>query len=293
MASSKSKDPWQEIGQRTKRLLKLFNGRAPKLVMVLGSGWGPVLEALNPKMHLNFEELAPDWKFKAAPGHALKLWRCDFKGNDILVFQGRVHPYQIDLSKPQAYAPVVFPAICAKVFGAKLLLTNAVGGLRKDLNPGDLILATDFIPLVTPGPVQGGAYFAPMENPADPGLISSMTRAAKSSKITLKKGVLGWTLGPQFESVAQIRAYKTLGCDAIGMSTVPEWITARVGLPFMNGESPGQKSVPTIVLSAVSNKAAGLGAQNVSAQEVLDTLSATMPKLQKLIPNFVELSLGV
>lgn len=291
MKSSKSKDPWREIGKRTQRIFKLFKGRPPKLVMVLGSGWGPVLEALDPQQHLDFSELADEWRFQAAPGHALRLWRCSFKGHDVLVFQGRVHPYQIALSRPQAYAPVVFPAICAKVFGAKLLLTNAVGGLRKDLNPGDLMIATDFIPFVTPGPVQGGAYFAPMENPADPKLVRQMIKASKLSKVTLKKGILGWTLGPQFESVAQIRAYKTLGCDVIGMSTVPEWITARVGLPLAKGESPGQKPVQTLVLSAVSNKAAGLGAQNVSAEEVLDTLSATMPKLKKLIPKFVELVL--
>lgn len=291
MKYSKSKDSWQEVGKITSRVLKLFKGRAPKLVMVLGSGWGPVLEALGPQENIEFGQLSRDWKFKAAPGHALKLWRCSYKGEDLLVFQGRVHPYQIDLSDPLAYGPVVFPAICAKVFGAKLLLTNAVGGLRKDLNPGDLMIANDFIPFVTPGPVQGGAYFAPMEEPADPKLEIHMKKAAKISRVSLKTGVLGWTLGPQFESAAQIRAYKTLGCDAIGMSTVPEWITARVGLPLKKGESPGQQPVPTLVLSAVSNKAAGLGAQNVSAEEVLDTLSATMPKLKRLIPKFVELAL--
>lgn len=287
----KDEDVWRNASRSIARIAEMVSDADPKMVLVLGSGWGPVLEALGPKDFVEFQELQAGWGFKPAPGHALKVWRCQYKRHPLLVFQGRVHSYQINLGKPMAYAPVVLPALCAKVFNAKLLLTSSVGGIRSDLNPGDLMMSTDFIPFVTPGPVQGGAYFASMENPSDMDLAKALFKAAKSAKATVHQGVLGWTLGPQFESAAQIRAYQTMGCDAIGMSIVPEWIVARTGLPLFGKERPGQKPVPTLALSAVSNRAAGLGHQNVSADEVFETLQATMPKLSILIPKFVEMAL--
>jgi purine-nucleoside phosphorylase len=285
------KDPWRNISRCVATVSELFPKGEPEMVLVLGSGWGPVVEALGPKNSIEFSDLHPKWKFNAAPGHALKIWRCEHKKHRLLVFQGRIHSYQIDYSKQLPYAPVVLPALCAKLFGAKLLLTSSVGGIGRDLNPGDLMMASDFIPFVTPGPVQGGAYFASMENPADPRMAKAMKKAARATKQVLHQGVLGWTLGPQFESASQIAAYGKLGCDAIGMSVVPEWITARVGLPLLRDERPGENPVPTLALSAVSNKAAGLGSKHVSSEEVFETLQATMPKLSKLIPKFVELAL--
>ena len=285
------RDPWRNISRCAATVAELFPKGEPEMVLVLGSGWGPVVEALGPKNCVEFSDLYPKWNFKAAPGHALKIWRCEHKNHRLLVFQGRIHSYQIDFSKRLPYAPVVFPALCAKLFGAKLLLTSSVGGIGRDLNPGDLMMASDFIPFVTPGPVQGGAYFASMENPADPAMAKAMMVAARATKQVVRQGVLGWTLGPQFESAAQVSAYGKLGCDAIGMSVVPEWITARVGLPLLGNERPGQNPVPTLALSAVSNKAAGLGSSHVTADEVFETLQVTMPRLSKLIPKFVELAL--
>jgi purine-nucleoside phosphorylase len=284
-------DAWRNASRCISIIAEMFEKQKPDMVLVLGSGWGPVLKSLGPKDFLDFHEIQSEWSFRAAPGHSLKVWRCQYKKHSLLVFQGRIHAYQIKLGELMAYVPVVLPALCAKVFGAKLLLTNSVGGIRSDLNPGDLMMATDFIPFVTPGPVQGGAYFASMENPCDTEMAKAMFKAALVAKTKVHQGVLGWTLGPQFESAAQIKAYQTLGCDAIGMSVVPEWITARVGLPLSRKESAGANPVPTLALSAVSNRAAGLGHQHVSAEEVFETLQAAMPKLSTLIPKFVELAL--
>jgi purine-nucleoside phosphorylase len=191
------------------------------------------------------------------------------------VFCGRTHAYETtDLDR------VVFPIRLAKALGAEILiLTNAAGGIRDDLNPGQLVLITDHLNLTGLHPLQGqnldalGPRFYDMTEAYSKRLRDLAQAVAKQQETPLSQGVYAWLLGPSYETPAEIRMLRTLGADVVGMSTVPEVLAARhMGLEVMT-------------LSCITNKAAGLGQEQLSHQEVMETAQVAQKRFNTLLQD--------
>ena len=248
----------------------------PFLGLVLGSGWGEVISAFPAGDELPYENITALGK-AAVIGHVGKLHLIRYAGKEILLFQGRRHWYE-----GAGWTPVILPAFLSHELGAKmLLLTNAAGGIN--FAPGDLMAITDHInflaahPLIGPYRPQLGERFPDQTHVYNPELVALLQRAGNDVGVSLKQGVYLANSGPTYETPADIRAYRVFGADAVGMSTVPEAIV---------GNALGMKIA---AISCISNYAAGIGAQPLSSQEVLDTTAKVMPVMSRLIPRFVSL----
>ena len=222
---------------------------APRLGLILGSGLGHLADAVA-GVAIPYGDL-PGFPHAGVSGHAPKLVVGDLEGVRVAVFGGRAHYYE--RGNP---AEMRLPLEVLRALGAgALVLTNAAGSLRADIRPGDLMLLSDHINFSGLNPligVAGDARFVPMGDAHDPGLRAALRAAAAAEGIALPEGVYAWYSGPSFETPAEIRAIRTLGADAVGMSTVPEVILARyLGLRVA-------------AVSTITNMAAGLSDEKIS-----------------------------
>ena len=209
-------------------------------------------------------------------GHSGYLWLAKPAGRDVLIFQGRHHWYE-----GNGWTPVIFPALLAHEFGAStLLLTNAAGGIREDMQAGDLMIISDHINLMGSNPLIGKvphpsiARFPDQSEIYNDSLRSKMFQAGKASRLSLKEGTYLSLSVSAFETPAEIRAFAKLGADAVGMSTVPEAMTANA-LGLKVG-----------AISCISNLAAGPG-QSLSHEEVEQTAQKVLPQMTQLISNLI------
>lgn len=245
----------------------------PRMGIILGSGWGDAVSGFRKKDEMSYEDI-PNLGSASAPGHAGKLLLVERDGSEILVFKGRVHCYE-----GSAWGSIVLPVWVIKQMGARiLLLTNAAGGIRKDLEPGSLVVMEDHINLLGGNPLTGphnpafGDRFPDQSAIYDFSQWQSLLEAGADAS-----GVYIAVEGPTFETPAEIRAYGVLGADMVGMSTVPEAIFANaIGGLIVSG------------LSCICNWAAGMHQGTLSSEDVIRTAKETMPKMRALIENFVD-----
>jgi purine-nucleoside phosphorylase len=244
----------------------------PQIGIILGSGWGEAVSGFQITDELSYDQI-PNLGQPGAPGHAGKLLYAELDGIEIFIFQGRRHVYE-----GEGWTPVVLPVWILKQFGVQaVLLTNACGGIREDLRPGTLMAIEDHINLL------GGSPLAGPHNPAFGERFPDQTavydhdlRQVLMDSGADASGIYIATAGPNFETPAEIRAFRSLGADAVGMSTVPEAIFANaLGLKVAG-------------LSCVCNWAAGLGDEKLSGEDVIRTANATMPRMRSVIRSFVE-----
>lgn len=242
---------------------------------VLGSGWGDAIKVFNIKAELSYSEISGFGK-TGVIGHAGKLSLVEIKGKEFFVFQGRRHYYE-----GEGWTPVLVPAYITKMSGAKIFfLSNAAGGIK--YAPGDLMIINGHInqiganPLMGPHHAELGPRFPDQTNTYDLELIKLMDACAKKAKVKIKKGIYLAASGPSYETPSEIKFYKTIGADAVGMSTVPEAIVAN---------SMGLK---VAAISCITNFAAGISPVPLSHKEVVETLDTTMPQIHKLIPEIVK-----
>ena len=251
---------------------KMLSQAKPRLGIVLGSGWGGAVEDFSVKATLPYEKV-PNLGKPGVAGHAGQLIHAEHRGVELFIFQGRRHVYE-----GEGWAPAVLPAWLLKQFGAQtVLLTNASGGIRDDLRPGTLMAIEDHINMLGGSPLTGahnpafGERFPDQTAVYDHDLRQMLMDAGADAS-----GVYLATNGPTFETPAEIRAFRALGADAVGMSTVPEAIFANaLGLRVAG-------------LSCVCNWAAGLGDDRLSAEDVLRTAKEAMPRMRSVIRSFVE-----
>lgn len=247
----------------------------PRVAVVLGSGLGQLVEALGDATPVPFQEL-PGFPPSSVPGHEGRFVCGRLAGADVLFQCGRYHLYE-----GHAPAVVAAPARVAAELGAEVLvLTNAAGGLRDSLHPGELVVVEDHInamgrnPLV--GPVQEGeTRFPDMSHPYDPSLREMALEAADELEIGLRSGIYVGVLGPSYETAAEVRTLAHLGADVVGMSTVPEVIVARA------------RGVRCLAFSVVTNKATGLSSGPLSHQEVVDVGREAGVRLARLLEALV------
>ena len=203
-------------------------GRVPPVAMVLGSGLGAVADLVEGAVTIDYADL-PGFPRPTVSGHIGRVVAGEISGAPVLILQGRAHAYE-----GHAMADLALPVRALKAAGVEILvLTNAAGGLDADLTPGRLMLIADHInwsgmsPLIGPNDEAVGPRFFDMSNAYDADLRAAMRLSARQVGIDLGEGVYLWVPGPNFETPAEIRAFRLLGADAVGMSTVPEVLAAR------------------------------------------------------------------
>ena len=248
----------------------------PRVAVVLGSGLGGFGYALQDLKHLRFSEI-PHFPVSTVYGHGGQMGIGTIGGAEVAVMQGRVHAYEGFKA-----ASVVFPLRMLRQFGIeKVILTNAAGGIREGLTPGELVLISDHInmsglnPLAGPNDERFGPRFIDMTDAYSPRLRAVAREVAKSQGFAMQEGVYMNVLGPSFETPAEIRAFRSLGADLVGMSTVHETVAAR------------HMGMEVLAISCVTNLAAGLGAEPLTHEEVLVTGGKVEEKLQGLLKGVI------
>lgn len=249
----------------------------PKAAIVLGSGLGDYAEEISVECEVAYSEI-DGFPVSTVPGHAGKFIFGYIDEIPVVCMKGRVHYYE-----GYSVSDVVLPVRLMKLLGAgTLLLTNAAGGVNTSFHAGDLMLIKDHISLFAPNPLIGpnveelGVRFPDMSAVYDGELQQLIRRTAKENGIFLQEGVYAQLTGPSFESPAEIRMLRTLGCDAVGMSTVVEAIAAN----HMGMRIGG--------ISCISNLAAGMTANPLSHEEVQEAADMAAPGFQKLVTETVK-----
>ena len=206
-------------------------------------------------------------------GHHGILNLCELNDKHVLLFQGRRHYYE-----GEGWGPVAFPIHLVHALGIKtIFLTNAAGGINESYKVGDLIIINDHLnfiggnPLIGPVPNAEMPRFPDQSKVYDSSIIKEAHETAKENNIRLKEVVYVALSGPAFETPSEIKAFRILGADAVGMSTVPEAMLANC------------YGIKTFALSCISNMASGISNEKLSHQYVEEASNLALPKMQKLI----------
>jgi purine-nucleoside phosphorylase len=252
----------------------------PRLGLVLGSGLGEFAEWVESRTLIPYEEI-PHFKKAGVAGHAGRLVLGKVASVPVAVMQGRYHYYE-----GHDIADVIFPIRVLARLGIKtLLLTNAAGGIGRDLSPGDLMIIRDHINLMGVNPLRGanddrlGPRFPDMSQVYDPAFQEIIAEEQREIGLEPKRGVYAGLSGPSYETPAEIRMLAALGADAVGMSTVPEAVCAR------------HMGVNVAGISCITNPAAGISTQPLSHAEVTETAERVKQDfirlLNRVIPKLV------
>lgn len=247
----------------------------PEIGLILGSGLGVIADLVENPVVVEYEHI-PHFPVSTVEGHAGDLLLGTVAGRRVLLMKGRFHMYE-----GYGVETVSFPVRVMKELGVKsLLVTNAAGGVNTSFQAGDLMLITDHInftsrnPLIGPNHNELGVRFPDMSEAYSKRLRGEARAVAEELGIKLQEGVYIGLLGPSYETPAEIRMMRTLGADAVGMSTVPEVIVAR------------HAGIEVLGFSCISNMAAGILDQPLSHEEVMETT-------ERVKQTFLQLVLGV
>jgi purine-nucleoside phosphorylase len=254
-------------------LIEKLNGRAPKLALVLGSGLGGLTGEVTEAVRIPFGDL-PYFPESGVSGHSGEVVAGNLAGNPVMMLSGRIHYYE--QGNPAAMRPILEVLSGAGI--ANLVLTNSAGSLREDMPPGSIMMIEDHINFSGTNPLFGehdDRRFVGMTEAYDAGMRAAFAKAAEKAKVELKKGVYMWFSGPSFETPAEIRMARTLGADAVGMSTVPEVILAR----FFG--------MRVAACSVITNFAAGMTGAELSHDETKDMAPVGGAKLAALLKNAI------
>lgn len=248
--------------------LAALKNACPETAVVLGSGLGAVADALGIEAELPYAEI-PEIGASTVPGHVGRFILSRVQDRPILIAQGRRHLYE-GLTAYEVAAGVRF----MHTLGVRrILLTNAAGAIHDSFAVGDFMLITDHLNLLGTSPLIGGPHFNDMSHVYSPAWQAQLLQSAQALGLPLHQGVYAATLGPQYETPAEIRMMRTLGADAVGMSTVPEAIQARA----LGMEVAG--------ISMLTNWAAGLKPQTLNHAEVVSTGLAAAANLAALLKS--------
>ena len=261
------------IAASVARIQAAVPGLAPRLGIVLGSGWDGVAGLVDGAVDIAYAEL-PAFPVLGVAGHAGSLRLGSIGGVAVALLRGRKHAYETGDAGAMKGAIRTLAALgCSAV-----LLTNAAGSLVPLMPPGSLMLISDHLNLVQRTPLHdepGASRFIDMSSAYDPALRDQAAAAAEAAGVALHEGIYAWVLGPQFETPAEIRMLQLLGAQAVGMSTVPETILARhAGLRVLG-------------LAMLTNLGAGMAAETLSHAHTLHTAQATAATATRLLAAIV------
>lgn len=252
-------------------------GFQPQLALILGSGWREAASSFAVQGAVDYASI-PELGAPQVAGHGGQILLAEHSGTRLLVFAGRRHWYE-----GRGWDPIAFPICLAKVMGAGgVVLTNSAGGVHPRFKVGSVMMIEDHVngmgvnPLAGPHHPFWGERFPDMTAVYDAGYRGRLMQAARVAGVELEHGVYLAVTGPSYETPAEIRAFRAMGADAVGMSTVPEALLAHAAGLSVAG------------LSCITNAAAGQG-QSLSHAEVLAGVQAALPRLSGLLQQFVRL----
>lgn len=259
-------------------IAKRAPGFKPKIGVMLGSGLGAISDQIQNAVVIDYKDL-PGFYVTSLLGHSKRMHLGMLKGVPVVCLEGRTHYYEGEGSTESIRTIIR----TLKTIGCEMLLsTNAVGSLRVEYGPGNLMVIEDHInftfqnPLIGPNDDEFGDRFVSMDNAYDAELRQKLLVIAKKSNIPLQSGVYVATSGPTFETHAEIRMYKMLGAHAVGMSTVPETIVAR------------HSGLKVASICAITNLGAGLSKEILSHEGTLRGAKLATDHLIKLFLAFIE-----
>ena len=248
----------------------------PEIGLILGSGLGSLADSIENPEFYPYEKL-PHFPTSTVEGHAGRLVIGMLNGKCVVAMQGRFHYYE-----GYSLNEVTFPVRVMKLLGiSKLIVTNAAGSVNVDYKPGDLMVITDHLNLSGNNPLIGkniegfGPRFPDMSNAYNTELIGKVLEISKKLNLDVKSGVYAMMSGPSYETPAEIRMLRVLGANAVGMSTVPEVIVAN------------HCGIKTVGISCLTNMAAGILAQPLNHEEVMETSTKVREKFISLMNEIV------
>ncbi len=267
---------YDQLQQTTKAIRERAGALTPKVGIILGSGLGEFADRFEDKVIIPYAEL-PHFPTSSVPGHAGRLVIGRVGGVDVVAMQGRVHFYE-------GFSPaqVAYPARVLCALGiSSLVITNAAGGINTEFSTGDLMIITDHLNLSGWNALTGhnddrlGPRFPDLTAAYHPHLRAVLLDCAMRQRVNLRQGIYAIVSGPSYETPAEIRMLRTLGADAVGMSTVPEVIAA------------AHMRVPVVGISCITNLAAGMGHQPLSHEEVAETANRVKDVFAALLTEFL------
>jgi len=268
-----------QIYKKIREAVEAIQARAkfqPEIGVILGSGLGPIAQKIESPITIPYTEI-PHFHGTSVEGHAGKMILGTFHGVKTVFLQGRFHLYE-----GYQMEEVAFPTRTICGLGIKtLVLTNASGGINTRYRPGDIMVIDDHLNLMGDNPLKGpniaelGPRFPDMTEAYSKQCRDIIDECARELEIPLQHGTYVGLLGPTYETPAEVRMLRTLGGDAVGMSTVPETIAAN------------HLGVRVCGLACITNLAAGMSAQKLTHQEVVDNSKASVGRLDELLSKVV------
>ena len=263
---------YQQYLESAEVLREKLDGFQPKVLLILGSGLGALGDEVEAPIIVPYEEV-PHMKHSTAPDHKGQFVFGRLAGQDVAVMQGRLHAYE-----GWSFADASYPVRLLRLVGAEtLIVTNAAGAVNTAFDVGDIMLITDHIKLFGVSPLCGpnvdefGPRFPDMTHAYTPALQEIARKNAKTLDIRLQEGVYMYFPGPHYETPAEIRAARTLGADAVGMSTVPEVIVA------------SHCGMKVLGFTLCTNMAAGVLDQPLTGEEVILAGKEAAPRFSALV----------
>jgi len=247
----------------------------PKIGIILGSGLGSLADRLDNATRIPYDQL-PYWPISTVVGHQGQLVVGSLENQPVLIMQGRIHFYE-GYDSTQITLPI---RVMQRLGIQEVIITNAAGGINQSFKVGDIMLITDhinFVGMAGNTPLRGsnldefGPRFPDMSQAYDRELLSLARQVAQENEIVMREGVYVYLAGPSFETPAELRFLQTIGCDAVGMSTVPEVIIAR------------HSGMRVLGLSSITNIASLDGNKAADHEEVLEAGRHVVPNLINLI----------
>lgn len=250
----------------------------PKTAIVLGSGLTSIMDELTDKVEIEYKDI-PNFKTSTVKGHTSKLISGKLEGVDVLLMSGRFHFYEGYTMKE-----ITFPIYVFKLLEIEnLILTNSCGGINENkVKPGSIMVINDFINLMPSNPLIGenddrfGPRFPDMTEPYDLQLRELAKQKAKNLNIEYVEGIYTGFMGPYYETKAEIQMIKTMGSDAVGMSTVPETIVSNY------------LGIKTLAFATITNMATGIQKMKHSHENVVKVANKASSNLAKWIKEVVK-----
>lgn len=263
--------------QQTKDFIRSQTNHRPTIGLILGSGLGSLADEIENAFTIPYSEI-PHFAKSEAVGHANELVIGQLMGKTVVAMKGRFHYYEgFTLDE------VTFPVRVMKALGVEnVIITNACGAINTAFQPGELMLITDHINLVAANPLIGpnnpelGTRFPDLSRVYHPELRQIASRVAQEMELSLQQGVYAWWSGPAYETPAEIRMIRTMGADAVGMSTVPEAIVAT------------HASMKVLGISCLTNMACGILDQPLNHEEVIEVAGRVRTDFVRLIKGILQ-----
>jgi len=266
----------EKINESASYISAMLEGKRPVVGIILGSGLGELAEKIENKITIPYATI-PNFAQSTAVGHKGNLIAGILGGNFVVAMQGRFHYYE-GYSMQQVTLPV---RVMRQLGISALFVSNAAGGVNPDFRVGDLMVIRDHINLM-PNPLIGknmdefGPRFPDMTRPYDPMIIAMAEECAAELGIVIKKGVYLAGTGPTYETPAEYGYFRTIGADAVGMSTVPEVIVAR------------HSSIPVFGMSVITNEAFAFADDFVNdGDDVVNAANKAADKMSKLFTSII------